>query len=69
MTEQQATAYLFAQSVSAHAEVQGMVAENLERSFNDGGIVHDHAAFLAVIEKYGIHSGAVMKLFSDVQFP
>ncbi len=65
MTDQQAAAYVFAQAVAAHAEIQGMVAENLERSSNDGGIVHDHASFLAVIERYGCHHNAIITLYGE----
>ncbi len=63
MTPEQLASFVFANSVAAFAEIQGMVAENTFREQKGQTIAYDEEAFLAVIEKYGIHHNAVMTTF------
>ena len=63
MTQQQAAAYIFAQAVCAQAEIAGMQARN--DCYQDGGTPVGQDEFIAVIEKYGIHPNAVLRLFEE----
>lgn len=65
MTPEQAAAFINAQSVAAMAEVQAMIAANTERLAQDCSLVYDEAAFLAVIDKYGLHHNAVLTTFAE----
>ena len=63
MTPEQKAAYVFAQSVSAMAEIEGMKALNTERDQRGHTLAYDEAAFLEIPNKYGIHHNAVLTLF------
>lgn len=63
MTPEQRAAYVFAQSVCAMAEIEGMKASNTERESKGYTIAYDEDAFVRVIEKYGIHANATLNLF------
>jgi len=55
MTPEQQAAYVFAQSVAALAEVEGMKAENMIRESQGHSMTYDHGAFLEVIDRYQLH--------------
>lgn len=60
MSEEQRVAYLNAMVACAMIEAMGMQAENEQRKACGYSMAYDAAAFVAVIEKYGIHhNGAV----------
>lgn len=61
MTPEQKAAFIIAQSVAAFAEIQGMIAES---RWYDRQLYTD-AQFKAVIEKYGLHSNALLTFFND----
>lgn len=63
MTEDQQVAYVHAMSVAAQAEIEGMRADNQLREVQGYSPAYGHDAFLAVIEKYGIHHNAVLTVF------
>lgn len=63
MTQEQEAAYVFAQSVCALAEIEGMKAENMQREFLGKAMAYDAGAFVAVIKKYDIHHNAVLGTF------
>ena len=63
MTPEQRAAYVYAQSVCALAEVEGMKAENMQRDALGQSMAYAEEAFIAVIEKYGIHHNSVLTLF------
>jgi nitrous oxidase accessory protein NosD len=63
MTNEQKAAYVQAQAAAALIEAMGMAAENMQRSHQGASIAYDEKAFLAIIEKYGIHHNSVIGLF------
>lgn len=63
MTNGQRAAYVFAQTVCALAEIEGMKAENMQRQFKGEAMAYDEAAFVGVIDKYGIHHNGVIECF------
>lgn len=63
MTDEQKAAYVFAQAVCAMAEIESMKAANMERDAQGASMAYDEAAFLAVIEKWGIHHNGVLGQF------
>lgn len=65
MTREQKVAYVFAQSVCALAEIEGMKALNKEREAQGAALAYSDDAFLKVPDKYGIHHNAVIGLFYD----
>lgn len=65
MTPEQSASFIFANSVAALAEIQGMVAENTFREQKGQTIAYGEEAFLEVIKKYGIHHNAVLSLYGD----
>ena len=65
MTKEQKVAYVFAQSVCALAEIEGMKAENKERESHGYALVYSEEAFFEVPNKYGIHHNAVIGLFHE----
>ena len=64
MTPEQKAAYVFAQSVCAMAEIEGMKALNTERESKGYALAYDEAAFLEILNKYGIHHNAVLTAVS-----
>lgn len=68
MNRAETVAYVQAQSACALAEIEAMKAENSYRASCGNNIAYGEDAFLAVIEKYGIHHNAVMKLFQDAAY-
>lgn len=63
MNEEQQAAFIHAQAVCAQAEIAAMQAENMQRAALGQSMAYDEAAFMAVIEKYGIHHNAVIEFF------
>lgn len=69
MTPEQQAAFVFSQSISALIEAMGMFSHNskmTEKHFRDGVVFYQEWQFNALIEKYGIHSNAVIGLFHDL---
>lgn len=65
MTREEAIAYVQAQTACATIEAMGMVAENAHRQANGLSIAYGVEQFHAVIERYGIHHNAVLKIFQE----
>jgi hypothetical protein len=65
MTPEQKAAYIFAQSVCALAEIEGMKALNMYRDSRGETIAYDDNAIMSVIDKYGIHHNGVCKFFFE----
>lgn len=63
MTPEQQAAYIFAQSVAALAEIEGMKAENMIRESLGHSMAYDHVAFMEVIDRYGLHHNSVLTSF------
>jgi len=63
MTEEQKAAYVNAQATAALIEAMGMAAENMQREQHGQSIAYNEKAFQDVIEKWGIHHNAVIRLF------
>ena len=66
MTDEQKAAYVFAQAVSALAEIEGMKALNMQRQTQGYSMAYDDEAFFKVPDKYGLGHNAVMSLFHDI---
>ncbi len=62
LTRLEAVAYVNAMVACVQAEIAGMQAANAQFP-NDQPYMHD--AFVAVIEKYGVHHNAVIGLFQE----
>lgn len=65
MTKAQTAAYIIAQSACAQAEILGMQAENEQHKVLGHSMAYDYDAFVAVIEKYGIHHNACITAFNE----
>ena len=65
MAPEQKAAYVFAQSVAAMAEIEGMKALNTERERNGYALAYSEEAFLAVPTKYGLHHNELIQLFNE----
>ena len=65
MNENQRTAYIFSQSVAAMAEIEAMKAANTYREMRGETIAYDEAAFMHVINQYGLGTNAVMKFLQE----
>ena len=65
MTEEQKAAYVFAQAVSALADICGMMAENFQRQAIGSSMAYVEDSFVGVAEKYGITHNQVLSLFHD----
>lgn len=65
MTPEQKAAYVFAQTVSAMAEIEAMKALNTERERNGHALAYSEEAFLQVIDRYGISHNQVIALFQS----
>ena len=63
MDDTQRAAFIFAQSVCALAEIQGMVALNDYRKALGQQVAYDDEDFFAVPDKYPINHNAVLSLF------
>lgn len=63
MTPEQAASYVYAQSVAAMAEIEGMKAMNEERRMQGYSIAYDEQSFLDVIQSYGLHHNAIVTTF------
>jgi len=63
MTPEQEASYVNSQTACALIRMEGMKAENEFRQQQGLTIAYDEAAFLAVIEEYGIHHNAVVSMF------
>ena len=66
MTPEQSASFVFANSVAALAEIQSMVADNTFRQQKGETVAYGEEAFLAVIEKYGIHYNAILEIFGSI---
>lgn len=60
MDETQRAAFLQAQAACALIEMEAMKAANKEREQQGYSLAYDEAAFMAVIDKYGIHHNAAL---------
>lgn len=67
MNKDQAAAYVFAQSVAALAEIEGMKAANAERMSRGEALAYNEAAFFKIHAQYGIHHNAVMILYEGCE--
>lgn len=67
MTRDQSAAYIYAQSVCALAEIEGMRAFNTIIQIAGGMPIHDEQHFAAVPEKYGISRDQVLALFEGAE--
>lgn len=65
MTPEQKAAYIQAQTACALIEMEGMKAENQHRITRGETIAYDGEAFMAIIEKYGIHNNGVIGFFHE----
>ena len=63
MTHEQKAAYVFAQSVCALAEIEGMRAENARQACCNEPPAYGQEDFDAVIEEYDISHFGVVKFF------
>lgn len=63
MTPEQQAAYINAQAVAASAELEAMKAANWMREMQGHTIAYGEEAFLALIDKYGLHHNAVLTTF------
>lgn len=64
MTPEQQAAFIYAASACALVEAAGMTAENAQRTHRGESMAFVEEHFAKVIEKYGIHSNAVLTVFS-----
>lgn len=63
MTSKEKIAYLNAQTMAATIELEAMLAENDHRQMMRLAPAYMEHHFLNLIEKYGLHSNAILKLF------
>lgn len=63
MTPEQKAAYVFAQAVSAMAEIEAMKAANAKRTDQGYAQAYPEEAFVQVIDRYGISHNAILTLF------
>ncbi len=52
--------YIQSQVACALIEMEAMKAANVEREQRGESLAYDEAAFMAIIDKYGIHHNAVI---------
>jgi hypothetical protein len=64
MTSEQQAAYVIAQSVAASIECEGMKAENRVREARVESPAYVEDDFLRLIDRYGLHSNAVLNWFT-----
>jgi len=64
MIEEQKAVYVMSQAVCAQAKIEGMKAENTLREMRGETPAYSDEDFFAVIEEFGIHHNAVMKVFT-----
>jgi hypothetical protein len=60
-TPEQKAAYLNSQTACALIKMQSMMAENQERESQGKSLAYGEEAFLALIDKYGIHHNAAVR--------
>ena len=65
MTPEQEAAYVQANATAALIEAMGMMANNQNRLAQGISIQYGQSDFQALIEKYGIHHNAIMRLYSQ----
>jgi len=65
MTPEQAAAYIYAQSVAATAEIEGMKALNAYRESRDLAQAYDETEFLNIIEEYRLDHNNIVALFDE----
>lgn len=61
MNENERAVFLMSQTACALIEMEGMKAANIERESHGYALAYGEEAFLALIEKYGIHHNAALK--------
>ncbi len=64
MRKEQQAAYINAQAACALIEAMAMAAENNVREQRGESMAYDQVDFQNLIEKYGIHSNAVVSFFN-----
>ena len=65
MNREERMVFMITQCLCAFAEIQGMLALNQERISQGYALGYDEAAFLSVIEKYGLGSNQVIGFLRD----
>lgn len=63
MTDEQKVAYIIAQAAVLNAQVQGMVAENMQRQIRGESMAYTERQFEDVITNSGCHHNAVLEMF------
>jgi hypothetical protein len=63
MTEDQQAAYVNAQAAAAQIHATAMVAANKEREADGKALAYDEAAFMKLLDDYGLHHNTLMTLF------
>ncbi len=63
-TPETKAAYIQSQVACALLEMEAMKALNMERDHRQQALAYDEEAFLAVIQKYGIHHNAVLTVIA-----
>lgn len=63
MTDGQKAAFVFAQSVSALAKIEGMRAENMVRTNQGRDPIYRAQEFERVPEEYGLGHNAILEMF------
>jgi hypothetical protein len=66
MTQEQAAAFVFSQSVAALAAIEGCKAANAQRERCGEGLAYDERAIAGIPDEFGIGHNAVMTLFIEV---
>lgn len=64
MDHQHRAVFIFSQSISCMAEIEGMKAENQMREMKGQTIAYGKEAFLDVIKKYGLEHNSVVSFLS-----
>lgn len=65
MTKEQAAAYVFAQAVSALAQIESMKAANAEREGRGESLAYPEDAFASVPDNYCLGHNSICQLFED----
>ncbi len=63
MTEEQKAAYVNAQATAAQISAISMCAANTERQSQGLALAYDEAAFVKLLDDYGLHHNTLMTLF------
>ncbi len=63
MTEDQKAAYVHAQATAAQIHLAAMFAANTEREAQGKALAYDEAAFMKLIDDYGLGHNTLMTFF------